>query len=52
MLRDRFFFPLCLLAALAMIALAIVWPRGMGAAEPSFGPAAPPAPPPAGEKAR
>ncbi|MFZ5670350.1 MAG: hypothetical protein ACOY4K_12725 [Pseudomonadota bacterium] len=52
MLRDRVFFPLCLLAAAAMIALALAWPRGMGAAEPSLGPAAPPSPPAAPEKAR
>lgn len=40
---DRYFFPLAALAALAMIALALVWPRGMGAAEPSL-PGARPAP--------
>ena len=35
-MRDRVFFPLAALAALAMIALALIWPRGMGAALPSF----------------
>ncbi len=52
-MRDRVFFPLAALAALAMIALALIWPRGMGAALPSFrhpltvpAPAAAPAPPP------
>jgi len=35
-MRDRVFFPLAALAALAMIALALIWPRGMGAAYPSF----------------
>jgi len=35
-MRDRVFFPLAALAALAMIALAVIWPRGMGAAFPSF----------------
>jgi hypothetical protein len=34
-MRDRVFFPLAALIALAMIAAALVWPRGMGAAEPS-----------------
>lgn len=33
---DRVFYPLAALAALAMIALALIWPRGMGAALPSF----------------
>lgn len=50
-MRDRVFFPLCALLALAMIALALIWPRGMGAAHPSFAdpltlPAPVPAPPP------
>ncbi len=35
MLRDRIFFPLCILAAVAMIALALVWPQGMGARSPA-----------------
>jgi len=42
-MRDRLFFPLAILFALAMIAVAMVWPRGMGAATPSFGGAPPPA---------
>lgn len=54
-MRDRVFFPLAALAALAMIALALIWPRGMGAAFPSFrhpltvaaAPAAAPTPAPA-----
>lgn len=33
--RDRIFFPLCLLAAIAMIGLALVWPQGTGARSPS-----------------
>jgi hypothetical protein len=50
-MRDRVFFPLAALLALAMIALALIWPRGMGAAHPSFAdpltlPAPVPAPPP------
>lgn len=36
MLRDRIFFPLCILIGLAMVALALVWPQGMG--QPSPGP--------------
>ena len=35
-MRDRVFFPLAALLALAMIALALIWPRGMGANYPSF----------------
>ena len=35
-MRDRVFFPLAALFALGMIALALIWPRGMGAAYPSF----------------
>lgn len=35
MLRDRIFFPLCLLAAIVMIGLALVWPQGMGAPSPA-----------------
>jgi len=34
-MRDRFFFPLCVLAAVGMIALALVWPEGMGAPSPA-----------------
>jgi hypothetical protein len=54
-MRDRVFFPLAALLALAMIALAVIWPRGMGAAYPSFAdpltlPAPVPAPPPAPAK--
>ena len=58
-MRDRVFFPLAALAALAMIALALISPRGMGASLPSFSHplttlAPPPAPPadPAKAKAR
>ena len=36
LMRDRVFFPLCALIALGMIALALLWPRGMGAVEPSL----------------
>jgi len=55
-MRDRVFFPLCALLALTMIALALIWPRGMGAAYPSFAdpltvPAPVPAPPPPAKKA-
>jgi len=55
-MRDRVFFPLAALLALAMIALALIWPRGMGAAHPSFAdpltvPAPVPAPPPPVQKA-
>ena len=55
-MRDRVFFPLCALLALTMIALALIWPRGMGAAYPSFAdpltvPAPVPEPPPAAKKA-
>ena len=54
-MRDRVFFPLAALLALAMIAAALIWPRGMGAALPSFShpfsvPAPVPAPPPAPAK--
>lgn len=35
-MRDRFFFPLAALLALGMIAVALIWPRGMGANYPSF----------------
>ncbi len=33
-MRDRFFFPLMALIAAAMIALALVWPQGMGTPSP------------------
>ena len=33
-MRDRIFFPLMALIALAMIALAMVWPQAMGAPSP------------------
>jgi hypothetical protein len=43
-MRDRFFFPLIALLALAMIALAMVWPQGLGEPSPApFGHAAGPA---------
>jgi len=29
-MRDRVFFPLAALLALGMIAVALIWPRGMG----------------------
>ncbi len=46
-MRDRLFYPLALLAAVAMIALALVWPQGMGATSPApFGHPMGPAPPP------
>lgn len=35
-MRDRVFFPLAALLALGMVALALIWPQGMGAAFPSF----------------
>ncbi len=35
-MKDRFFYPLMTLAVLAMIALALVWPVGLGAATPSL----------------
>ena len=35
-MRDRVFFPLAALIALSMIAVALIWPRGMGAGYPSF----------------
>ena len=41
-MTDRLFFPLLALAALVLIALALVWPQGMG--RPSPGPFAKPAP--------
>ncbi|MCF8506696.1 MAG: hypothetical protein K9G59_17445 [Caulobacter sp.] len=55
-MRDRVFFPLAALLALGMIALALIWPRGMGAAYPSLShpltlPAPVPAPPPPVKKA-
>lgn len=35
-MRDRVFFPLAALIALGMIVVSLIWPRGMGAAFPSF----------------
>ena len=35
-MRDRVFFPLAALLALGMIAVALIWPRGLGANYPSF----------------
>lgn len=34
-MRDRIFFPLCAALAVAMIALALVWPQGQGATSPA-----------------
>jgi len=34
-MRDRIFFPLMALIAGAMIALALVWPQGMGRPSPA-----------------
>lgn len=34
-MRDRIFFPLMALIALAMVALALAWPQGMGAPSPA-----------------
>ena len=47
-MRDRVLFPLMGVAALAMIALALVWPQGEGARSPApFGhPMTPPPPAP------
>ncbi len=33
-MRDRFFFPLMALIAAAMVAVALVWPQGMGTPSP------------------
>ena len=41
-MTDRLFFPLLILVALALIALALVWPQGLG--RPSPRPFAKPAP--------
>jgi len=35
-MRDRIFFPLMALIAAAMIALALVWPEGMGRPAPEL----------------
>lgn len=45
-MNDRIFFGLCALAAVAMTALALVWPQGLGARSPApfGGPLAQPAP--------
>ena len=34
MLSDRVFYPLAVLAALALVGLAMVWPQGQGAPSP------------------
>lgn len=34
MIPDRVFYPLAALAAVAILALALVWPQGQGAASP------------------
>ena len=37
-MNDRIFFGLCALAAVVMIALALVWPQGLGTRSPgAFG---------------
>ena len=48
MLPDRVFYPLAMLTAALLIALAMVWPQGQGAPSPApFGhPMTPSAPPP------
>ncbi|MDQ0464509.1 hypothetical protein QO010_002290 [Caulobacter ginsengisoli] len=52
-MRDRLFYPLALLAAAAMIALAMVWPQGLGTTSPApFGHPMGPAPPPEAEKVK
>jgi hypothetical protein len=45
-MSDRVFFSLCALAAIGLIALALVWPQGLGAPSPGpfSRPLAPPAP--------
>jgi len=45
-MSDRVFFSLCALLAAGMIALALVWPQGLGARSPGpfGGPLAQPAP--------
>ena len=46
-MRDRLFYPLALLAVLATIALALVWPQGLGTTSPEpFGHPMAAAPPP------
>ncbi len=35
-MSDRVFFTLCALAAAALIALALVWPQGLGARSPGL----------------
>ena len=49
-MNDRVFFSLCALVAIGLIALALVWPQGLGARSPErFGrPLAQPAPLPPG----
>ncbi|MBW3560149.1 MAG: hypothetical protein KY449_10340 [Proteobacteria bacterium] len=52
-MNDRVFFSLCALVAIGLIALALVWPQGLGARSPEpFGrPLAQPAPPAPGAAA-
>jgi hypothetical protein len=46
-MRDRLFYPLAFLAAAAMVALALVWPQGLGTTSPEpFGHPMGPAPAP------
>ena len=49
-MNDRVFFSLCALVAIGLIALALVWPQGLGARspEPFERPLAQPAPLPPG----
>lgn len=50
-MKDGIFYPLAILAGLAMIALAMVWPQGLGTVSPApFGHAMAPAPPPEPDK--
>jgi hypothetical protein len=57
-MSDRLFFPLVALIALALVALSLVWPQGLGAPSPApFGhPLAPmrqdPSPPPGARPAQ
>ncbi len=51
-MSDRVFFPLAALIALAMIALSLVWPQGLGAPSPApFGHPLAPLHPPAAKRA-
>lgn len=50
-MKDGIFYPLAILAGLAMIALAMVWPQGLGTTSPApFGHAMAPAPKPEPDK--